>query len=120
MLHREADSGKTLIEKFESNSDVAFVFILLTPDDIAFAAEQQALDDSSRVKEFRARQNVIFEFGYFVAKLGRDRVCALHKGDVAIPSDLSGLIYKKVDTDIEAIVFSLLKELKAAGLNLQL
>lgn len=86
VLHREADMGKTIIEKFESNSDVAFVFILLTPDDVAFSADQQPLDDSSRVKEFRARQNVIFEFGYFVAKLGRQRVCALHKGDVAIPA----------------------------------
>lgn len=120
VLHREADSGKTIIEKFESNSDVAFVFILLTPDDVSFTADQQALNDSSRVKEFRARQNVIFEFGYFVAKLGRQRVCALHKGDVAIPSDLNGLIYKKVETDVEAIGFALLKELKAAGLKLQL
>lgn len=99
---------------------MAFVFILLTADDVAFSADQQTLDDSIRVKEFRARQNVIFEFGYFVAKLGRQRVCALHKGDVAIPSDLSGLTYKKVETDVEAIGFALLKELKAAGLKLQL
>jgi predicted nucleotide-binding protein len=120
VLHREVDGGKTIIEKFESNSDVAFVFILLTPDDVVFAADQQAMDDSNRLKEFRARQNVIFEFGYFVAKLGRQRVCALHKGDVAIPSDLSGLIYKKVETDVEAIGFALLKELKAVGLKLQL
>lgn len=120
VLHREVDGGKTLIEKFESNSDVAFVFILLTPDDIAFAVEQETLDDSSRSKEFRARQNVIFEFGYFVAKLGRQRVCGLHKGDVAIPSDLNGLIYKKVETNIEAVGFALIKELKSAGLDLQL
>ena len=120
VLHREVDGGKTLIEKFESNSDVAFVFILLTPDDIAFAAEEQTLDDSKRSKEFRARQNVIFEFGYFVAKLGRQRVCALLKGNVAIPSDLTGLIYKTVETDVEAIGFALLKELKAAGLQLEL
>ena len=120
VLHREVDGGQTIIEKFESNSDVAFVFILLTPDDVAYTADQQDLSDSSRVKEFRARQNVIFEFGYFVAKLGRRRVCALHKGDVAIPSDLSGLIYKKVETGVEGIGFSLIKELKAAGLELQL
>lgn len=52
-----------------------------------------------------------------MARLGRSRVCALHKGDVAIPSDLSGFIYKKVDSSVEDIGFSLIKELKSAGLN---
>ena len=117
VLHREADSGKTIIEKFENNSDVAYVFVLLTPDEIAYTIDQQNLEESDRKIEHRARPNVIFEFGYFVAKLGRSRVCALHKGDVAIPSDLSGFIYKKVDSSVEDIGFSLIKELKAAGLK---
>lgn len=117
VLHREADSGKTVIEKFEDNSDVAYTFILLTPDEIAYTVDQAALEESNRKNEYRARPNVIFEFGYFVARLGRSRVCALHKGDVAIPSDLSGFIYKKVDSNVEDIGFSLIKELKAAGLN---
>lgn len=117
VLHREADSGKTIIEKFEDNSDVAYVFVLLTPDEIAYTIDQKDLEDSDRKKEYRARPNVIFEFGYFVAKLGRSRVCALHKGDVAIPSDLSGFIYKSVGSSVEDIGFSLIKELKAAGLK---
>lgn len=120
VLHREADEGKTVIEKFESNSDVAYVFILLTPDEIAYTIEQDSITDTKRKKEYRARPNVIFEFGYFVAKLGRNRVCALHKGNVSIPSDLSGFIYKKVDSKIEEIGFALIKELKAAGLILEL
>jgi predicted nucleotide-binding protein len=120
VLHREADEGKTIIEKFETNSDVAYVFILLTPDEIAYTIDQENVSESERKKEFRARPNVIFEFGYFVAKLGRNRVCALHKGNVSIPSDLSGFIYKKVDTNIEEIGFALIKELKAAGLKLEI
>lgn len=120
ILHREADEGQTIIEKFEANSDVAYVFILLTPDEIAYTIDQDKIPESERKKEFRARPNVIFEFGYFVAKLGRNRVCALHKGNVAIPSDLSGFIYKQVDKDIEEIGFALIKELKAAGLNLEI
>lgn len=117
VLHREADSGKTIIEKFEDNSDVAYVFVLLTPDEIAYTIDQKDLEESDRKREYRARPNVIFEFGYFVAKLGRSRVCALHKGDVAIPSDLSGFIYKSVESSVEDIGFSLIKELKAAGLK---
>lgn len=120
VLHREADEGKTIIEKFEANSDVAYVFILLTPDEIAYTIDQEKISEPERKKEFRARPNVIFEFGYFVAKLGRNRVCALHKGNVAIPSDLSGFIYKQVDTNVEEIGFALIKELKAAGLKLEI
>ena len=120
VLHREVDGGKTIIEKFEANSDVSYAFILLTPDEISYAADQDSVEDAARKKEMRARPNVIFEFGYFIAKLGREKVCALHKSDVAIPSDLSGFIYKKVDTNIEEIGFSLIRELKAAGLKPQL
>ena len=120
VLHREVDGGQTIIEKFEANSDVSYAFILLTPDEITYTIDQGDIKDENRKKETRARPNVIFEFGYFVAKLGRKKVCALHKGDVAIPSDLSGFIYKKVDHNIEEIGFSLIKELKAAGLNPEL
>lgn len=120
VLHREADEGKTIIEKFEANSDVAYVFILLTPDEIAYTIDQEKKSESERKKEYRARPNAIFEFGYFVAKLGRNRVCALHKGDVSIPSDLSGFIYKQVDKNIEEIGVALIKELGAAGLKLEI
>jgi predicted nucleotide-binding protein len=120
VLHREVDSGQTIIEKFEANADVSYAFILLTPDEVSYTLNQEDLQDEDRKKEARARPNVIFEFGYFVAKLGRQKVCALHKGDVVIPSDLSGLIYKKVDSNIEEIGFALIKELKAAGLKPEL
>ena len=65
--------------------------------------------------EERARPNVIFEFGFFVGRLGRSRVCCLYKGNVALPSDLNGLVYKKVTNSVEDQGFSLIKELRAAG-----
>jgi Predicted nucleotide-binding protein containing TIR-like domain len=64
----------------------------------------------------RARQNVIFELGYFVSKLGRGRACLLRKGDVEIPSDLYGVIYTEMD-DKEGWKLRLVKELKAAKLD---
>lgn len=44
------------------------------------------------------RQNVVFEHGYLIGKLGRDHVCALVKGDVETPGDISGVIYTSMDS----------------------
>jgi predicted nucleotide-binding protein len=120
VLHRQPDQGRTLIEKFEQHSDVGFAFILLTPNDVAYKADQETLADVDRKKEFRARPNVIFEFGYFVGNLGRRRVCCLVKGEVARPSDIDGLVYKAIPESIEAIGFSIIKELKAAGYTIKI
>ena len=120
VLHRKPDEGQTIIEKFEKHSDVGYAFILLTPDEIAYTVDQEKMDDKQRQKELRARPNVIFEFGYFVGKLGRSRVCCLYKGDVTLPSDLGGLIYKRIVTNVESEGFALIKELKAAGYKIQI
>ena len=115
VLHREADEGATIIEKFEKHSDVGFAFILLTPDEISYTVYQIDKPESDKHIEYRARPNVIFEFGYFVGKLGRNKVCCLHKGEVVVPSDLNGLIYKKVGDSIDSQAYAIIKELKAAG-----
>jgi predicted nucleotide-binding protein with TIR-like domain len=69
VLHRQADEGQTVIEKFERNSNVGYAFILLTPDEVAYLAEEETKPDAERKKEKRARPNVIFEFGYWSAPL---------------------------------------------------
>ena len=115
VLHRQADEGMTIIEKFEKHSNVGYAFILLTPDEVAYLASEEAKPDVDRRKEFRARPNVIFEFGYFVGKLGRSRVCCLYAGDVTLPSDVSGMIYKRYDKSIEDVGYSIIKDLKASG-----
>lgn len=117
VLHRQADEGQTVIEKFEKHgSDVSYAFILLTPDEIAYLASEDLLSDSERNKEKRARPNVIFEFGYFVGKLGRTRVCCLYTGDVEIPSDLKGLVYKQFHKDVKEVAWDIQKDLKAIGI----
>ena len=59
---------------------------LLIPDDLgAHKGEESTLNP-------RARQKVIFEFGYFIRKLSRKRVCAMLKGDVEKPSDYDGVL----------------------------
>lgn len=110
ILHEQPNAGRTIIEKFEDYADVKFAFVLLTPDDIGALKEQQ--DDLKP----RARQNVVFEFGYFIGKLGRDRVCALASSDIEKPSDLDGILYIPLD-DNNGWMMQLLRELKAANFD---
>jgi len=119
VLHRKLDEGLTIIEKFEKYSNVKYAIILLTPDDIGFPSKYIDKPDTERELELRARQNVIFEFGYFVGKLTRKNVCCIYKEGVKLPSDLDGLIYKQVQKTVEEVGLFLMKELKNAGLNVK-
>jgi len=92
-----------------------YAFILLTPDEVAYLKIEASKPDDQRKKEYRARPNVIFEFGYFVGKLGRSRVCCLYTGDVALPSDVHGMIYKKFGSSIDEVAYGIIKDLKASG-----
>jgi len=109
ILHEQSNEGLTVIEKFEKHSNVAFAVILLTYDDFGNAK-------SLELKNKRARQNVILELGYFIAKLGRKSVLPLYEEGVELPSDISGVLYTKID-ESENWKFRLVKELKAAGFN---
>ena len=120
VLHRQVDEGATIIEKFEKHADVGFALVLLTPDEMAYTIDQDALPDNERRKEKRARSNVIFEFGYFTGRLGRDRVCCLYKGGVTVLSDLNGLLYKKIEDSVDSQAYSIIRELKAAGYNVKI
>ena len=110
ILHEQSNQGRTIIEKFEQYAQVGFAVALLTPDDVGAFQE-----DAGNLKP-RARQNVIFEFGYFIGRLGRNHVCALTKGDVEIPSDYDGVIYIPLD-DAGGWKMKLVKELQDAGID---
>jgi predicted nucleotide-binding protein len=113
ILHEQPNEGKTIIEKFERHAaDVAFAVILLTADDIG---GPHAAPDHQQP---RARQNVIFELGYFVGKLSRAKVAALHT-EVELPTDILGVVYIPIDA-AGAWRFSLAKELRQAGLPVDL
>jgi predicted nucleotide-binding protein len=116
VLHRQLDEGLTVIEKFEKHANVTYAIILLTPDDIGFPVSEIKKNEEKRLIEYRARQNVIFEFGFFVGRLTRKNVCCIYKEGVTVPSDLNGLIYKKVNKSVEEIGLFLMKEIKNAEL----
>ncbi|TDY85006.1 UNVERIFIED_ORG: putative nucleotide-binding protein [Herbaspirillum seropedicae] len=106
ILAEQANQGRTIIEKIEANSGVGFAVVLLTPDDVGGKSV-----DSLR---HRARQNVLLELGYFMGRLGRNRVCALAKGDIEIPTDFAGVVWTGLD-EAGAWKAALAKELDAVG-----
>ena len=117
ILHEQPDAGRTIIEKFEDyagRSDHAVV--LLTADDVG--GEASGEESAATVKHPRARQNVVFELGFFVGRLGRARVAVLYEEGVELPSDFSGVLYIPLDDD--SWRFKLLKELRNAGLDFDL
>lgn len=107
ILHEQPSRGMTIPEKLDANSDVGFAVILLTPDDLGRAK-------SDAEEKPRARQNVVLELGYFLGRLGRDKVCALLKDTVELPSDYGGGVYVPWD-DAGAWKMELAKEMQAAG-----
>jgi predicted nucleotide-binding protein len=110
ILHEQPSMGRTLIDKFEDyafSTDLAFV--VLTPDD------RVAAPSDGDPEKRRARQNVIFELGFFLAALGRrtGRVFLLYKGELELPSDLSGVIYIDITNGIESAGETIRRELLA-------
>lgn len=104
ILSEQANQGKTIIEKVEKYSDVGGAVCLFTADDLG--KKKTDKEDHSR-----ARQNVVFEAGYFMGKLGRDHIVILADEGVELPSDLSGIVY----TNVMNWQLDLLKELKSMG-----
>ena len=109
ILSEQANRGKTIIEKFEEYSDVGAAICLFTGDD--YGRTRDAEED-----KLRARQNVVFEAGFFMGKLGRENVVLIANPDIEIPSDLKGFVY----TNEKSWQIDALKELKAIGYAIDL
>lgn len=122
VLMDQPNRGKTVIEKFEDHTlKIGYAFVILTPDDVGCLQEdfdKHRANTTKAVSELkpRARENVILELGYFVGKLGRERVCCIHKGSQnLLPSDLHGLITIRYSESVKEKFLDIKKELKQAG-----
>lgn len=109
ILHQQASSGRTIIEKIEHYSNVGFGVVLYTPCDVGSKV-------GDLTGNYRARQNVVFEHGFLIGKLGRSRVSAIVKGNVETPNDISGVVYVSMDHE-RKWEQQLLLELRDSGYN---
>jgi predicted nucleotide-binding protein len=109
VLADQPSRGRTILEKFEHHAAATEVaFVLMTPDDLG------GLADSPDASRERARQNVIFELGYFLGFLTRNagRVIVLHKPPLEVPSDLAGLCYVDISHGIARAGEEIRRELR--------
>lgn len=105
-------SGRSIYEEFlQLARECEFAFIILTPEDktVAFGASSE---DS-----FRARQNVIFEMGWFFGVLGRERTRLLYRGEIELPSDVTGIMYIRYDRSLDNIRSDIRDALEMGGLD---
>lgn len=113
ILHDQPNEGRVLIEKIERHAaQASYAIIVMTPDDHGSRADETGTRP-------RARQNVIFEMGYFCGLIGRRNVCVLIRPGVEKPSDLDGIVYITFDDD-RAWKTELLRELRHAGFSVDL
>ena len=112
VLRNEPSRGRTIIEKIEHYANVKFAVVLMTADDQG-ASNRDITQHGTAAWKARARQNVIFEHGYFMARLGRQRVTALVGMGVEEPSDIAGIGYIRMGPGWKT---ELRRELAAAGL----
>lgn len=110
ILSEQVNRGRTIIEKLEAYSDVNVAIILFTQDDLGVVKEEKGNE------KYRARQNVVFEAGYFMGYLGRENIIMIADENVEIPGDLSGMVY----TTRDSWEFEMLKELNAAGMKVNM
>lgn len=108
LLQEQPHRGRTLIEKLEDYSKVGYAFVIVTPDDVGGLKGEE-------LKE-RARQNVVLEWGHFIAKIGRNKTCVLLKGSIELPSDMEGIGYYRFNDSVEEVFLKIKRELKNVGL----
>jgi CAP12/Pycsar effector protein, TIR domain len=112
ILHERPNKGRTIITKFrEEAADIGFAVVLMTPDD-----QGGKTGDAAGALRARARQNVVFELGFFIGVLGPERVAALVRGDIERPSDFDGVVY--ISLENSSWKSDLGKELQAAGYSI--
>lgn len=106
VLH-EANQTQTIIKKIEDNPQVSFAVVLVSPDNLTYIKEETP-NEAKPV----ANQNIIFELGYLLGKLGKQNVTAIYRKakDFKIPNDYSGVFWIEYKN---GWYFELIKELKA-------
>lgn len=108
ILSEQISLGQQLIDKFETEaSDAFFAVVILSMDD-------QVTNPDGTVT-YRARQNVVFELGYFYKKFGTTNFCVLREEGAEEIGDVKGIVYHAYTRgNLAGMFLRLQKDLAAA------
>jgi len=105
-FNQVASKSRTTIQHLhEVAAECSFAIILMTGDDAVGGGE------------YRARENVVHEIGYFQGRYDLDRVCILHERGTTLPSNIYGITtIGYAAGQVEKTFAKLTMELRAANL----
>ncbi len=109
VLSEQPNMGCThVLDKFEYYAKTcSYAIAVFTPDDLVIKGK-----DSYP----QARPNVIFELGWFVARLGRKGVMLLLKEGTSIHSDFDGVIQVRFSQNVSEKISEIQKDLSEFGI----
>jgi predicted nucleotide-binding protein len=113
VMCEEPSQGKKIIEYFSRDyADVRFAVVLLSPDDFAYAKNKEATS-----RKLRPQQDVVFELGFLLGKLGKNKVLIFFRecSNFEIPTDFEGIKVTAFD-DRDSWKLALIRELTNNGL----
>ena len=101
VLSRRGESAQSLFQKFMAVASKArFAVVLLSSDDFGASRRQYDAEGvGERALQFRARQNVVLELGFFYGRLGWENVFVVYEHPDQVfpnferPSDLDGVVF---------------------------
>ena len=111
VMCEEPSHGRKLMERYADYADVGFAVVLLSPDDFGYAKNAE-----STTRKLRPRQEVVFELGFLLGKLGRGNVLVFFKEclNFEVPTDFEGM--KTVAFDqLDSWKLALIRELGNSG-----
>jgi predicted nucleotide-binding protein len=111
----EPSQGRTIVERFQEYTDVGFAVVLLSPDNSAYFK-----DEPPTKRKLRPRQDVIFELGFLLGKLGKSNVLVFFRecANFEIPTDFEGMKVAAFD-DRDSWKLALIRELTNCGYNIE-
>jgi predicted nucleotide-binding protein len=117
VLNEEPGHGRKIVERFTDYGDIGLAVVLLSPDDYVYAKSEEATK-----RKLKPRQDVIFELGFLMGKLGRDRVLVFYKesekGAFDVNTDFEGIKTIPFD-DRDSWRLALIRELTNNGYTVE-
>ncbi len=126
VLSKQRGDEQSLFQRFiRVASNARFAIAILSADDFGASRIQYETDGvGDRALQFRARQNVILELGFFYGLLGWENVFVLYRPPSQVfpnferPSDIDGVVFEQVD-DHGVWKRALSRKLVEAGFDIQ-